>query len=275
MAKEIKHVEINTERVLLPGVLKMFDLTGKTAIVTGASSGLGREMACALALAGARVMLAARSEQPLKETKAYLSGCQTEYFCADVSKAEDVRALVGHTMESFGRIDVLINNCGTTYRCAAEEFPDEEYDRIIAVNLRSAFLCSKYAGREMLRQGRGSIINIGSGAGGHAIPYSAAYCTSKGGMVMLTKAMAIDWAKKGVRVNIIMPGTFRTPLLQACIDKDSSYGDKWLKMHPVGRFGEPEEIAGLAIYLASDSSSFMTGNVLYLDGGGHAGYTTD
>ncbi len=271
MGNEIKHVEVNTSKQQLPHILKLFDLTGKVAIVTGASSGLGREMATALALAGAAVMLVARKEQPLSETVSYLKGCVTDYFCADVSDSGQVQAMVAHTMEKFGRIDVLINNCGTTYRCDAQDFPDEEFDRILNVNLRSAFLCSKYAGREMLRQGSGSIINIGSGAGGHAIPSSAAYCTSKGGMVMLTKSMAIDWAQKGVRVNIIMPGTFRTPLLQACIDKDPAYGDKWLTLHPIGRFGEPEEIAGLAIYLASDNSAFMTGNVLYLDGGGHAG----
>ena len=271
MSNEIQYLKIDSGRSELPNVLKMFDLSGKVAIVTGGSSGLGKEMAAALALAGASVMLAARREGPLKETKESLVGCDVDYCCVDVSVAEDVKRLVARTLERFGRIDVLINDCGTTYRCPAEDFPDEEFDRIIAVNLRSAFLCSKYAGREMIKQGSGSIINIGSGAGGHAIPSSAAYCTSKGGMVMLTKAMALDWAKKGVRVNIVMPGTFRTPLLQACIDKDPTYGDKWLKMHPIGRFGEPKEIGGIAIYLASDASTYMTGNVIYLDGGGHAG----
>jgi len=271
MSNKIQYLEVNPGRSDLPNVLNMFELTGKVAIVTGGSSGLGREMATALALAGASVMLSARREEPLKEAKERLAGCDVDYCCADVSNADDVKNLVARTLERFGRIDILINNCGTTYRCAPEEFPDEEYDKIIAINLRSAFLCSKYAGREMIKQGGGSIINIGSGAGGHAIPSSAAYCTSKGGMVMLTKAMAMDWAKKGVRVNIIMPGTFKTPLLQACIDKDPTYGDRWLKIHPMGRFGEPKEIAGIAIYLASDASSFMTGNVIHLDGGAQAG----
>lgn len=271
MSSNIRYLELDPSKKQLPGVLKMFDLTGKVAIVTGGSSGLGREMANALALSGAKVMLAARHREPLEAAVKALEGCEADFCCADVSVSEDVQRLIARTVERFGRIDVLINDCGTTYRCPAEDFPDEEFDRVMAVNLRSAFLCSKYAAQVMIAQGGGSIINIGSGAGGHAIRSSTAYCTSKGGMVMLTKSMALDWATKGVRVNIIMPGTFKTPLLQACIDKDPTYGDKWLKLHPIGRFGEPAEIAGIAIYLASDASSYMTGNVIYLDGGGHCG----
>lgn len=274
MASEIQHLELNTQPKALPPVLDMFNLGGKVAIVTGGSSGLGKEMATGLALAGAKVMLAARKEEPLKETRDALidAGCDADYCCADVSLSEDVQNLVKKTIERFGRIDALINNCGTTYRCEADKFPDEEFDRIIATNLRSAFLCSKYCAQQMIKQGvGGSIINIGSGAGGHAIKHSTAYCTSKGGMVMLTKSMALDWAREGIRVNIIMPGTFRTPLLDACCDKDPTYADKWLKQHPVGRFGEPKEIAGCAIYLVSDASSFTTGTVIYVDGGGHCG----
>lgn len=274
MAKEIQHLNLTTNEQALPPVLDIFNLKGKVAIVTGGSSGLGKEMASGLALAGASVMLAARHEEALAETKKELvdAGCDVDYCCADVSKSEDVQHLMAATVERFGRIDALINDCGTTYRCPADEFPDEEFDRIIAINLRSAFLCSKYAAQQMLKQGEGgSIINIGSGAGGHAIKHSTAYCTSKGGMVMLTKSMALDWATSGIRVNIIMPGTFRTPLLDACCEKDPTYGEKWLKLHPVGRFGEPKEIAGIAIYLVSDASTYTTGTVIYVDGGGHCG----
>ena len=165
---------------------------------------------------------------------------------------------------------MLVNDAGTTYRCSFEDFPEEEYDRVVDTNMKSCFLCTKYVGRVMLRQGAGSIINIGSGAGGVAIPQSAAYCGSKGGMVQLTKAAAIDWCQRGVRVNIVMPGTFHTPLLQYCMDNDPTYEQRWLARHPIGRFGEPDEIVGIIIYLASDNSKFMTGNVIYLDGGGHA-----
>ncbi len=266
----IKYLNITTQQETLPPALKLFDLTGKVAVVTGASSGLGKEMAKGLAMAGASVMLVARKEGPLKETKEEFKDFDVEYFCADVSVSADVQAMVAATMEKWGHIDVLVNNAGTTFRCALEDFPDEEFDRIININMRSCFLCTKYVGRVMLKQGNGSIINIGSGAGAVAIPNSAAYCASKGGMVQLTKAAAIDWCKKGVRSNIIMPGTFYTPLLQACIDKEPDYADKWLERHPIGRFGFPEEIVGITVYLASDNSKFMTGNVIFLDGGGNA-----
>jgi len=270
MAKKIQYTEIKKEKEMLPAVLKIFDLTGKVAIVTGASSGLGREMATGLALAGASVMFVARREEPLKEAVARLDGFDVSWFSADVTKTEDVEKMVAAAMERYGKIDILINNAGTTFRSPLEEFPDEEYDRVINTNMRSCFLCTKYVGQEMLKNGKGSIINIGSGAGGHAIKNSAAYCTSKGGMVMMTKAAAADWATKGIRVNIIMPGTFYTPLLQACIDKEPDYEEMILKGHPMGRVGQPTEIVGIAIYLASDNSTFMTGNVVYLDSGAHA-----
>ncbi len=266
----IKYLDITTNKETLPPALKLFDLTGKVAIVTGASSGLGKEMAKGLAMAGATVLLVARREEPLKATKEEFKGLDVDYFCADVSKSEDVKALVKAALDKYGKIDVLVNDAGTTFRCSLEEFPEEEFDRVMNVNLKSCFLCTKYVGQVMLKQGNGSIINIGSGAGAVAIPCSAAYCASKGGMVQLTKAAAIDWCKKGVRANIIMPGTFYTPLLQACIDKEPDYADKWLDRHPIGRFGYPEEIVGICVYLASDNSKFMTGNVIFLDGGGNA-----
>lgn len=267
---EIRYLDITTSRENLPPALKIFDLTGKVAIVTGASSGLGREIAKGLAMAGTKVMLVARKKEPLEETKNMLKDFDVDYFCADVTSSEDVQKMVAYTLERFGRIDILVNDAGTTYRCSFEDFPEEEYDRVINTNMKSCFLCTKYVGRVMLKQGSGSIINIGSGAGSVAIPQSCAYCGSKGGMVQLTKAAAIDWCQKGVRVNIIMPGTFHTPLLQLCMDRDPTYEERWLARHPIGRFGEPEEIVGIAIYLASDNSTFMTGNVIYLDGGGHA-----
>lgn len=270
MAHEIQYTEITREKEMLPSVLKMFDLTGKVAIVTGASSGLGREMATGLALAGASVMFVARREEPLKEAVARLEGFDVSWFAADVTRTEDVKKMVAAAMERYGKIDVLINDAGTTYRSPLEDFPDEEYDRVINTNMRSCFLCTKYVGQEMLKNHRGSIINIGSGAGGHAIQHSAAYCSSKGGMVLMTKAAAADWATKGIRVNIIMPGTFYTPLLQACIDREPDYEEKIRKGHPMDRLGEPKEIVGIAIYLASDNSAFMTGNVIYVDGGGNA-----
>ena len=222
-------------------------------------------------MAGANVMLVARREEPLKQLAEELKDFPVAWCSADVSKAEDVKRMVDKTVERFGRIDILVNNAGTTKRTPIVEFPDEEYDRIIAVNMRSCWLCQKYAGEQMLKQGQGgSIINVGSGAGHDGKKDSVPYGASKGGMVMLSRGAAIEWATQGIRVNIIMPGTFKTPLFQKCIDNDTHYVEKQLRRLPIGRFGEPQEIVGICIYLASDNSAFMTGGVIYIDGGGNA-----
>jgi len=266
-----RQMQISSAKVMLPPALRIFSLEGKTAIVTGASSGLGREMAIGLAMAGAEVMLVARRLEPLESLAKELKDFPVAVCTADVSEAEDIKAMVSATIKQFGKIDVLVNNAGTTHRRSIIEFEDEEYDRVIKVNMRSCFLCTKYAGKEMLQAGNGgSVINIGSGAGRDGRKDSIAYSGSKGGMVMLTRAAAIEWATEKIRVNIIMPGTFKTPLLQKCIDGDDRYIEKQMKRLPVGRFGEPEEIVGACIYLASDNSTFMTGHVMYVDGGGNA-----
>ena len=271
-ASEIKkRMIVDSERVLLPPALTLFSLEGKTAIVTGATSGLGREIAIGFAMAGAKVMLVARRREPLISMAEELKDFPVAWCSADVSKADEVKAMVEETVRRFGRIDVLVNNAGTTKRAPITEFPDEEYDRIIAVNMRSCWLCQKYAGAQMLKQGQGgSIINIGSGAGHDGKKDSVPYGASKGGMVMLSRGAAIEWAAEGIRVNIVMPGTFKTPLFQKCIDNDPHYVEKQLPRLPVGRFGEPQEIVGICIYLASDNSAFMTGGVIYIDGGGNA-----
>ena len=266
-----KRMIIDTEKKMLPPALALFSLEGKTAIVTGATSGLGREIAIGFAMAGARVMLVARRREPLVELAEELSEFPVAWCSADVSKAEDVKRMVEETVQRFGRIDVLVNNAGTTQRAPIVEFEDDDYDRIIAVNMRSCWLCQKYAGAQMLKQGQGgSIINIGSGAGHDGKKNSVPYGASKGGMVMLSRGAAIEWATEGIRVNIVMPGTFKTPLFQKCIDGDPNYVDKQLRRLPIGRFGEPQEIVGICIYLASDNSAFMTGGVIYIDGGGNA-----
>lgn len=272
-----KRMIIEPGKKELPPALSLFSLEGKTAVITGASSGLGREMAIGLAMAGAEVMLVARKPGPLQELADELNenGYSVAWCSADVSDAEEVKKMVKATMDRFGKIDVLVNNAGTTYRSPIVECPDEEYDRIIAINQRSCWLCQKYVGEEMLKRGKGgSIINIGSGAGHDGKKHSVPYCASKGAMVMLTRGAAIEWAEEGIRANIIMPGTFKTPLFQDCIVKEAAKGndyvEKQLRRLPIGRFGEPQEIVGACIYLASDNSAFMTGNVMYVDGGGNA-----
>ncbi len=266
-----KQMIVDSEKKLLPPALSLFSLEGKTAIVTGASSGLGREIAIGFAMAGANVMLVARREEKLRELAEELKDFPVAWCKADVSETEDVKAMVEATVERFGRIDVLVNDAGTSHRGAIKDYPDELYDTIIKANMRSCWLCQKYVGIQMLKQGDGgSIINIGSGAGHDGKKESVHYCASKGGMLMLSRGAAIEWANEGIRVNIVMPGQFKTPLLHKCISIDPDYVEKVLPRIPIHRFGEPQEIVGICIYLASDSSSFMTGGVIYLDGGGNA-----
>ena len=266
-----KRMIVDTEKKLLPPALSLFSLEGKVAVVTGASSGLGREIAIGYAMAGAKVMLVARRQEPLESLAEELRDFPVAWCTADVSQSEDVQRMVAETVGKFGRIDILVNGAGTTQRGPIVEFPDEDYDRIIAINMRSCWLCQKYVGEQMLKQGQGgSIINVGSGAGHDGRKDSVPYGASKGGMVMLSRGAAIEWAAEGIRVNIIMPGTFKTPLFQQCIDRDPNYVAKQMRRLPIGRFGEPQEIVGICIYLASDNSAFMTGGVIYIDGGGNA-----
>ena len=266
-----KKMIVDTEKKLLPPALALFSLEGKTAIVTGASSGLGREISIGLAMSGANVMMVARRKDPLIALAEELKGYPVAWYSADVSNADEVKAMVSATVKQFGQIDVLVNNAGTTKRSPIVDFLDEDYDRIISTNMRSCWLCQKYVGEQMLKQGHGgSIINVGSGGGHDGKKDSVPYGASKGGMVMLSRGAAIEWATEGIRVNIIMPGTFKTPLFQKCIDNDPEYVAKQMRRLPIGRFGEPQEIVGICIYLASDNSAFMTGGVIFIDGGGNA-----
>ena len=249
------------------GTSKLFNLKGKTAIVTGASSGIGKEITFGLAEAGCEVMLVARDKQKLIQTTNQIPYNRTSYFCADVSESKDVQLMTENAIVQFGKIDVLVNCVGTTFRAPFEDVPDEQFDHVFQTNARSCFLTTKYVGREMLKSGKGHIINIGSVAGSIVVCGSSAYCASKAAMIMITKSAAVEWASRGIRVNIIMPGAFNTPLLQYCIDNDPEYEKRTISQHPIGRFGNPTEIVGLVIYLACDNSDFMTGSVLYLDGG--------
>lgn len=252
--------------------LKIFSLEGKTAFITGASSGLGREIAIGLAMAGASVALNGRTHAPLESLADELrrNGYHAIAVSADVSQGDQVQAAIRTTVEHFGRLDILVNSAGSTWRSPIVSFDEAQFDRVISLNLKGTFLCMKYAGIEMLKTGGGSIINLGSGAGQNGMANSIAYCASKGGVSMLTKAAAIEWVQQGIRVNALMPGTFRTPLLEECILQQPDYAEVIMKKHPIGRFGELEEIVGISIYLASDNSKFMTGDLIFIDGGGNA-----
>lgn len=265
-------MKISSEKIAAFPALRIFSLENKVAFITGASSGLGKEIATGMAMSGASVVLIGRRIKPLEELAEKL--CSNGYaafaYSADVSITKDVQSAVDAAIKRFGRIDILVNNAGTTWRSPIIDFDEEQYDRVVNLNMKGTFLCMKYVGMNMLKNGGGSIINVGSGAGQNGMANSIAYCASKGGVSMLTKAAAIEWVKEGIRVNAVMPGTFKTPLLEECIKQQPEYAKTIMQKHPIGRFGELEEIVGIFIYLASDNSKFMTGDLIFIDGGGNA-----
>ena len=245
-----------------------FDLTGKVCVVTGAGRGIGRGMAEGLARHGATVVLTGRTRETLDQTAAAM-GAGAFVHTADVSKPADVVALRDTVMERFGKISVLVNNAGVN-----AIFKDidrtslEEWQTIIDVNLTGVFLCCKYLGGAM-GQG-GSIINVSSVAGHRGLQRSVPYCASKGGVEMLTKALALDWASKGIRVNTLAPGWVDTDLTHGLLEHDV-HGERLKSRTPMGRFAGPGDMAGGVVFLASDASSYMTGQSLVIDGGWTAG----
>ena len=241
----------------------LFDLTGKVAIVTGAGRGIGRAIAEGLASFGASVMLAGRSRQTLDDAAAAI-GRGASACPADVSREDDVTALRDATVARFGKIDVLVNNAGINpiWR-TIEKTTLADWQAIIDVNLTGTFLCCKHIGAAMER---GSIINISSVAGHVGLLRSVPYCASKGGIELLTKALALDWAKRGVRVNCLAPGYIDTDLTTGLLHHET-LSKPFLDHTPMGRFGETTDVVGAALFLASDASGYMTGQSLIVDGG--------
>ena len=251
-------------------VLAMFDLKGEKAIVTGGGQGLGREMALALAEAGADVAVVQRRVEVAEQTAEEIRKLGRDSFAmkVDVSKTEDIRNMVAVAKDRFGKIDILINNAGIAHHVPAEELSEEDWDRMIDINLKGVFLGSQMVGREMIKQRKGSIINIASMSGfivNRPQP-QAHYNTAKAGIVMLTKNLAMEWAKYNIRVNAIAPGYIKTPLLAQNLGP-GKIGEEWVKLTPMGRLGEPFELKGLALFLASKASSFVTGTTIVIDGG--------
>jgi NAD(P)-dependent dehydrogenase (short-subunit alcohol dehydrogenase family) len=249
---------------------QLFDLSGRVAVVTGASSGLGVAFAEGLAAAGAKVVLAARRRERLAEVEARLreQGADALSVVCDVAEPSDVEALVRHTLEHFGRADVLVNNAGVTNVAPALDEPLEEFRKTIDVNLIGAYHCAQSFGRVMVEAGRGSIVNVASVlgvVGGGMIP-QAAYAASKGGLVNLTRELAAQWARRGVRVNALAPGWFLSEMTEGMFADEN--GQRFIRTRtPMGRAGELEELIGPLLLLASDASSFMTGQVILVDGG--------
>ena len=247
----------------------LFDLTGKTAIVTGGSRGIGVEMAEGLAEAGANLMLCARREERLNETVEEFrgKGFTVEGKPCDVSKEADVQTVVDATIEKFGKVDILINNAGISWGAMPEEMPLVQWQKVIDVNLTGCFLFAQIAGREMLKQNSGSIINIASIAGISSSangPFYAGYVASKAGLIGLTRELAASWGRKGIRVNAIAPGFFHSRLADKVID---IYERSIQENNVIPRIGEEGELKGATVFLASDASSYITGQTIVVDGG--------
>jgi gluconate 5-dehydrogenase len=248
--------------------MKLFDLSGRTALITGSSKGIGLALAQALASAGARIVLNGRSPAPLEAARAALAatGAGVHAAAFDVTDAAAVEAGVARIEAEVGPIDILVNNAGMQHRSPFAEFPVEAFHTLMRTNLDSVFLVGQAVAKHMIPRGRGRIINVCSVQSELGRPGIAPYAASKGAVKMLTKGMAIDLGKHGIQVNGLGPGYFKTELTQALV-ADAAF-TAWLSGRtPAGRWGEVHELGGAAIFLASDAASFVTGHVLYVDGG--------
>ena len=248
---------------------RLFDLTGKVAIVTGGNGGLGLGMALGLAGAGANIVVAARNQaktnQALAEIKAL--GVEVLGIEVDVSQEADVSRMVSQTVESLGRVDILVNNAGISVRSQPHELSADDWDRVVDVNLKSVFLASKEVHPHMKKQGGGKIINIGSMFSLFGSDWVSPYSASKGGVVQLTKSLAVAWAADKIQVNAILPGWFMTGLTESIPERDPARYELINQRIPAERWGEPEELQGPVVFLASSASDYVTGAVLTVDGG--------
>ncbi len=248
-------------------------LAGKVAIVTGGSAGIGRATALALADAGAKVVVAARRSEQGEETAALIRtrGGEAVFVGADVMKAADVEALVAKAVATYGRLDIACNNAGIAgpHLVFTADFPEPDWDMVIGTNLKGVWLCLKYEIRQMLTQRRGSIVNISSVAGLNSGWFNSAYYASKHGVIGLTKAAAVEYAKDGIRINAVCPGTIQTQMAEQTMFRNKSgvSGLRQAALHPIGRIGVPEEVAAAVVWLLSDAASFVVGTALPVDGG--------
>ena len=246
-----------------------FDLTGKTALVTGASRGIGRALALGLAAAGADVALSARDEAALKEVRQQVEalGRRAVVVPADVMDPDACRALVASTLEGLGQLDILVNNAGgSSYMGPFTELRFSGWEKTMRLNLDSIVHVTQAAGRHMVERGTGSIINVSSAAGLTATPYLVAYGASKAAVVSLTKSLAHEWGGSGVRVNALCPGWTKTDL-NTDLWSGEDAGASWVAGQALKRWGDVQEMVGPTVFLASDASSFMTGQALAIDGG--------
>ena len=246
-----------------------FDLTGKVAVVTGGNGGLGLGIAMGLAGAGANIVVAARSvektAQALEDIRAL--GVEAHGVTVDVTQEPAIQRMVTNTLDHMGRLDILVNNSGIAVRELPEDMTATQWDSVMDVNLRAAFLASREVYAQMINAGGGKIINVGSMYSIFGSDWGAPYAASKGGIVQLTKSLAVAWAKDNIQINAILPGWFMTDLTRGIPEADPNRYDNISRRIPTGRWGEPSELGGAAIFLSSSASDYITGSVLAVDGG--------
>jgi dehydrogenase/reductase SDR family member 4 len=249
-----------------------FRLDGKVALVTGASRGIGEAIALGLAAAGADVAVSSRKQEALEPVAERIRalGRRAVAVAAHAGSSDDLHRLASTVQETLGPIDVLVNNAGTNpVFCPVSMVEEDAWDKIFSVNLKGPFVLSKLVADQMTAKGGGSIINVSSVGGEHPMPGLGVYGVSKAGLMMLTKVCAVEWASQGVRVNCLAPGLVETRFSRALIDTPEIHAEA-LRHIPLGRHGQPEEMVGSAVFLASDASRYVTGHVLFVDGGHHA-----
>lgn len=249
--------------------MNLFDVEGKVVIVTGAGRGIGRSVAKGFAEANAKVVVCSRTEKELLSLQAEIetTGGICEVMTCDVSQPSDIENVINQTMKKFGKIDVLINNAGITKKVPAKDLALEDFQQIIDINLTGVFLFAQLVGRVMIEQGNGAIINVSSIASEQGLTGSVAYAASKGGVKMLTKTLAVEWAENGVRVNAIAPAYVETPLVEAVKQTRDGFEEAVINRTPMRRMAQTDEMIGACIFLGSEASSYMTGETIFLDGG--------
>ena len=244
-----------------------FDLTGRCALVTGASKGLGRTIALALARAGADVALASRTQTDLEQVAQEIRtlGRRAVVAVADIADEQSIAAAVQTSLDALGRIDILVNNAGIEGLGAVVEMDAAAWDRVMAVNLRAPMLCCKHVGPHMMARGSGKVINVASVMATAVSRYMSSYAASKAGLVQLTRTLALEWMRHNIQVNALCPGYFLTPMNEEFFATDT--GKRLIASLPSQRLGQASELEGAAVFLASDATSFITGTTLYVDGG--------
>ena len=249
--------------------MNLFDLKGKVALITGGNGGIGLGMAQGIASLGAAIVIAGRNEAKAAGALQTLRdmGAEASFLVADVTNKAECVALVAATVAKHGRLDILVNNAGTSVRKQPQDLTEDEWHHVMDTNLTSAFFCSQAAYPEMVKAGGGKMINIGSMMSLFGAPFATAYASSKGGIVQMSRAMATAWAKDNIQVNAVLPGWIDTDLTKRAREQVSGLQDSVQRRTPGGRWGTPHDMAGVAAFLASSASDFVTGTAIPVDGG--------